>query len=62
MLETNAYVRCLLIDFLKAFDVVDHVVLVDKLSKLEFKVQSSKVQSSTDTYSAPPTIDRWRIS
>jgi len=26
--------RCLLIDFSKAFDVGDHVVLVDKLSKL----------------------------
>jgi hypothetical protein len=35
LLETNAYVRCLLIDFSKAFDVVDHVVLVDKLSKLK---------------------------
>ena len=35
MLETNAYVKCLLIDFSKAFDVVDHVVLVDKLSKLK---------------------------
>jgi hypothetical protein len=35
MLETNAYVRCLLIDFSKAFDVVDHVVLIDKLSKLD---------------------------
>ena len=35
MLETNAYVRCLLIDFSKAFDVVDHVVLIDKISKLK---------------------------
>ena len=35
MLETNAYVRCLLIDFSKAFDVVEHIVLVDKLSKLK---------------------------
>jgi Reverse transcriptase (RNA-dependent DNA polymerase) len=35
MLETNSYVRCLLIDFSKAFDVVDHVVLVEKLSKLK---------------------------
>ena len=26
MLEANAYVRCLLIDFSKAFDVVDHVI------------------------------------
>jgi hypothetical protein len=35
MLETNAHVRCLLIVFSKAFDVVDHVVLVDKMSKLK---------------------------
>jgi len=34
MLETNSYVRCLLIDFSKAFDVVDHQILVDKLSRL----------------------------
>ena len=27
MLEQNAYVRCLMIDFSKAFDSVDHVVL-----------------------------------
>jgi Reverse transcriptase (RNA-dependent DNA polymerase) len=35
MLETNSYVRCLLVDFTKAFDVVDHVVLVEKISKLK---------------------------
>jgi hypothetical protein len=35
MLETNAYVRCLLVDFSKAFDRVDHVVLAEKLSKLK---------------------------
>jgi hypothetical protein len=35
MLETNAYVRCLLVDFSKALDIVDHVVLVDKISKLK---------------------------
>jgi len=34
MLETNSYVRCLLTDFSQTFYVVDHVVLVDKLSKL----------------------------
>ena len=34
MLETNSYVRCLLIDFSKAFDVVDHVILLEKLHKL----------------------------
>jgi hypothetical protein len=35
MLETNAYVRCLCLDFSKAFDRVDHVILIDKLSKLK---------------------------
>ena len=34
MLETNSYVSCLLIDFSKAFDVVDHVILLEKLHKL----------------------------
>jgi len=34
MLETNAYVRCLCVDFSKAFDVVDHNILSDKLSRL----------------------------
>jgi hypothetical protein len=35
MLEHNAYVRCLLIDFCKAFDRVNHVILVKKLSNLQ---------------------------
>jgi hypothetical protein len=35
MLETNSYVRCLLVDFSKAFDTVDHVILIEKLDKLE---------------------------
>jgi Reverse transcriptase (RNA-dependent DNA polymerase) len=34
MLESSAYVRCLLVDFSKAFDRVNHVVLLKKLSKL----------------------------
>jgi hypothetical protein len=34
MLETNSFVRCLLIDFSKAFDIVDHVTLLEKLHKL----------------------------
>ena len=34
LLESNAYVRCLSVDFSKAFDRVDHAVLVQKLSKL----------------------------
>jgi len=34
LLGDNSYVRCLLIDFSKAFDVVDHGILVSKLSQL----------------------------
>jgi len=34
MLENCQYVRCLVIDFSRAFDVVNHVILLDKLSKL----------------------------
>ena len=33
MLEDIKYVRCLLIDFSKAFDSVDHLVLINKLKK-----------------------------
>ena len=29
MLEDNAYVRCLLVDFSKAFDVVSHEILIN---------------------------------
>jgi len=35
MLEQNAYVRCLIIDFAKAFDTVDHVILLHKLKSSE---------------------------
>ena len=34
MLETNKYVRCLTIDFSKAFDSVDHLTLIQKLKVL----------------------------
>ena len=34
MLEENKYVRCLLIDFTKAFDSVDHLTLIIKLKNL----------------------------
>jgi hypothetical protein len=34
LLDTNTHIRCLLTDFSKAFDVVDHVVLIEKLAKL----------------------------
>ena len=34
MLEQNDYVRCLMVDFTKAFDAVDHVTLLSKLAQL----------------------------
>ena len=38
MLESNQYVRCVLIDFSKAFDTVDHMILARKLFCLETPV------------------------
>ena len=35
MLEHNNYVRYLMIDFSKAFDTVDHVILLFKLVQLK---------------------------
>jgi hypothetical protein len=35
LLESSRYVRCVLIDFSKAFDMVDHAILVNKLSSLQ---------------------------
>ena len=35
MLEHNNYVRCLMIDFSKAFDTVDHIILLFKLVQLK---------------------------
>jgi len=34
MLENNSYIRCLFIDFSKAFDVVRHSILLSKISSL----------------------------
>jgi len=34
MLEQNNYVRCLMIDFTKAFDTVNHIILLSKLIQL----------------------------
>ena len=34
MLEQNDYVRCLMVDFTKAFDAVEHVILLSKLAQL----------------------------
>jgi len=41
-----AYVHCLLVDFSKAFDVVNHEILLDKLTALEL----------------PPFVLNWIIS
>ena len=46
MLENNSYVRCLMVDFSKAFDTVDHVILIRKLQAL----------------STPPNVYSWMIS
>ena len=35
LLETNDYVRCLLVDFSTALDTVSHVLLIRKLQKLD---------------------------
>jgi len=35
MLESNSFVRCLTIDLSKAFDVVNHEVLLQKISTLD---------------------------
>jgi len=34
MLENNSYVRCIMVDFSKAFDTVDHVILIRNLQAL----------------------------
>lgn len=39
LLETNRYVRCLLVDFSKAFDKVDHEILLQKVSSLPVPLQ-----------------------
>ena len=35
MLKNNSYVRCLLIDFSKAFDIVKHTIILSKISALD---------------------------
>jgi hypothetical protein len=41
-LETCKYVRCLLVDFAKAFDTVDRSLLLDKLTKLDIPININK--------------------
>ena len=50
LLEENTYVRCLLIDFSKAFDSVDYVIIINKLKLLNLPDNIIKyvVSFSTD--------------
>jgi len=36
LLESNNYVLCLMIDFSKAFDVVDHAVIVENYLNYDY--------------------------
>jgi hypothetical protein len=47
MLESNRYVRCLMVDFSKAFDVIEHTFLLNKLKTI---------------VDLPPTVINWIIS
>ena len=68
MLEDCEYVRCLLVDFSKAFDIVDHSVLLSKLSCLNlpqcilnwlisFLTNRSQVVKCGDALSLPMQIN-----
>jgi hypothetical protein len=46
MLDSNEYVRCMLVDFSKAFDTVNHVIIIKKLNLLDI----------------PPSIKNWVIA
>ena len=75
MLENNKYVRCLLVDFSKAFDIVDHEILLNKLSKMNihpniiewihsFLTQRSQVTElhcGMSTLSMPRAINRGTV-
>ena len=68
LLETNSYVRVLLVDFSKAFDVVNHALLIPKLLSIELtdnihnwirpisflsgRTQFSKIGDTFSTYTA----------
>ena len=69
MLESNSYVRCLLVDFSKAFDIVDHTTILRKLSGLSLPwniinwlvsfLTHRKIQLKNDlTISHPKPINR----
>ena len=46
LLETNEYVRCILVDVSKTFDTVNHFIRIEKLEKLNI----------------PPIVINWIIN
>jgi hypothetical protein len=69
LLETNSYVRCLCIDFSKAFETVYHEILLAKLRALQlprfvfnwlisFLTERSQVRKLDGKFSAPRKITR----
>ena len=64
MLEDNKYVRCLLIDFSKAFDSVDHLNLVSKLKALNMAENTIQwmVQFVTDRNQFVKVGEMWTFT
>ena len=69
LLENNKYVRCFLIDFRKAFDTVNHQILLNKIKRLKlphfvfnwilnFLTGRSQVVKFSDILSSPRSINR----
>lgn len=69
LLEINNYVRCLVIDFSKAFDIIDHAILLGKLTALpipgnvinwiiDFLTQRQQLCKVGSTLSTPASINR----
>jgi len=38
LLETNRYVRCVMLDFSKAFDTVDHLIWLQNFNSISYLV------------------------
>lgn len=69
MLETNSYVRCLCVDFAKAFDMVNHAIVIRKLNSLNlpdciknwvisFLTGRSQITRLANSYSSKLYINR----